>query len=72
MTIIPQCMSCRHLEKGKPMRCTAFPKEIPMDIALNKVDHRERFPGDHGIRFNPLPGEHSPFEDSSNESKDED
>jgi hypothetical protein len=41
------------------MRCTAFPEEIPREIAGNKHDHRKPFPGDHGIRFEPLKPEPS-------------
>lgn len=63
MIIFPQCFSCRHLTKGKPMRCPAFPDRIPRDILLNKFDHRKPHEGDHDIQFEPKPGESSPFAD---------
>jgi hypothetical protein len=42
------------------MRCSAFPEEIPREIAGNKHDHRKPFPGDRGIRFEPLKLEPEP------------
>ena len=47
---ISQCIRCVHKFAGHP-GCTAFPDRIPMEIGLNEHDHREPFPGDHGIRF---------------------
>lgn len=68
MTIEPQCFRCRHLDRGAAtsfhiMRCTAFPEEIPREIAGNKHDHRKPFPGDHDIRFEPLKPEPSLAQD---------
>jgi hypothetical protein len=68
MTIDPQCTSCRHLDRVAMaslhiMRCTAYPEEIPREIAGNKHDHRKPFPGDHGIRFEPLKPEPSLAQD---------
>jgi hypothetical protein len=51
MTIQPQCFDCKHLQDGPPPHCAAFPDEIPMEILLNKFDHKKPHPGDHGIRF---------------------
>lgn len=62
MTIFPQCMSCKHLQEGKPPKCTAFPDGIPMPILMDEVDHRKPVEGDHGIQFSPNPGEKSPFD----------
>ena len=59
------CARCRHLDrarKGAPT-CAAFPSGIPMMILTNRHDHRKPYPGDHGIRFAPLPGERHPAED---------
>lgn len=32
-------------------KCAAFPEGIPSDIVRLGADHRVRFPGDGGIRF---------------------
>jgi hypothetical protein len=52
----PQCFDCKHLARFRPgelSHCTAFPDEIPDDIFKNRHDHRQPYPGDHGIRFEP-------------------
>jgi hypothetical protein len=54
--MLPQFMKCRHLlprEPGELMRCSAFPDEIPSAILKNLHNHRDRYPGDNGIRFEP-------------------
>jgi hypothetical protein len=38
-------------------RCTAFPDGIPADIIDRGFDHRRRYPGDHGVRYEPDPDE---------------
>ena len=46
---ISQCLTCKH--KRGDNKCAAFQDRIPDKILLNKHDHRLRYPGDHGIRF---------------------
>ena len=50
---LPICRLCTHWEKGTKT-CRAFPKEIPNVIFLRGIDHRQPFPGDRGIRFEPI------------------
>lgn len=58
-TIIPQCFDCRHFDEDWAIgtdspyyKCRAFEK-IPDKILLNEHDHKEPYPGDNGIRFEP-------------------
>ena len=46
-----QCILCRHYEGGQV--CKAFDR-IPQVIFTGEHDHREPYPGDHGIQFEPL------------------
>lgn len=49
------CSRCRHLTSPvEPRTCTAFPGGIPGEIWDGEHDHRTPFPGDHGIRFEPV------------------
>ena len=48
---LPQCIKCKHLDRGT-LQCPAFgDKPIPDDIQLNLSDHRYPYPGDHGVLF---------------------
>ena len=49
---LSQCVWCRHRSAGGGT-CRAFPEGIPPAIANNRHDHRERYDGDSGIRFEP-------------------
>jgi hypothetical protein len=54
----PVCTFCRYLRRGyKQRQCAAFPDDIPMEIWLGENDHRQPYPGDHGIRFAPMTDE---------------
>jgi len=65
MIILPddsQCRQCRKfigmrqpnvVEAGEVFICHAFPQEIPRAVWTNEHDHREPFPGDNGVLFEP-------------------
>lgn len=50
-----QCYRCKHFRED--FTCGAFPdpavQAIPEEIMGNEHDHRQPYPGDHGIRFEP-------------------
>jgi len=51
------CGDCQHvhpLGKDGILRCKAFPDGIPGEILDGKHDHKNAYPGDNGIRFEPL------------------
>lgn len=53
--IIPQCIFCKLYRRGgEGPTCTAFPDGIPKAILTNQHDHRKAYPGDNGVRFDPV------------------
>lgn len=55
----PICFRCLHfygIERGVGWVCRAYPKNIPTEILINKVDHRLPYKGDKGIQFEPKVG----------------
>jgi hypothetical protein len=48
------CLVCKHYLKAQ--RCEAFPTRIPQSILIGRYDHRRKFEGDQGIRFEPKDG----------------
>lgn len=54
---VPPCNNCKNYdrENNKEITCRAFtPDRIPEVILQGKNDHKKPFPGDNGIRFDPI------------------
>ncbi len=49
---VPICNSC--INSKMDGSCFAFPKGIPEKILTGEHDHTKPFPGDNGIRFEPI------------------
>ena len=46
---ISQCSYC--VRWNGDGTCEAYPQQVPMEIRRNQADHRQEYPGDHGMRY---------------------
>jgi hypothetical protein len=68
ITTWAQCRSCKHFynneEANRTGRFCASFEDAPSEITDGHFDHREPFPGDNGIRWEPKnPGTIHPFDE---------
>lgn len=54
-----QCLTCTRrqdtgTENGQT-RCAAYPDGIPWQILDGRIDHRQPYEGDGGLRYAPMP-----------------
>lgn len=49
----PVCTFCRHWAVDF-RKCAAFSGEIPLEIWMGENNHRQPYPGDNGIQFEPV------------------
>lgn len=52
-TLSDQCVTCRNYRGA--LTCRAFPESIPAEILSGDFDHREPYPGDNGVGWEPGP-----------------
>ena len=53
---VPICLVCKHYhyQDEENNRCDAYAESIPFEILTSVVDHTRPYPGDNGIRFEPI------------------
>ena len=52
-----KCMTCKYYTDPDDYAlptCKAFPKGIPLKLLYEEVDHEKPYPGDNGIRYEPI------------------
>lgn len=54
--ISPVCTLCQNFDISNPIarQCSAFPDGIPLEIWKAENNHTSAYPGDNGIRFEPI------------------
>ena len=63
-----QCVTCKNYTMlGE---CLAFPDGIPEPIMLGEFDHTEPYPGDNGLRFEPIPETETQSDGTLNTAED--
>lgn len=51
----PVCTHCKYIDlESIEHKCLAYPSHIPDKIWFGKNDHKNPYPGDHGIQFEPV------------------
>jgi len=60
MTVtVLECATCKRLDRSElgryVKRCEAFPDGIPDEILFGDRQHRDPFPGDQGLLYEPDP-----------------
>lgn len=68
MMVIPeQCLRCKHYKPNEyGFACPAFPEGIPKEIIDLDFDHRNPWPGDGGIRWEPKDRDtQNPFDENT-------
>lgn len=53
VVILTPCATCARRDLKNTLRCDAYPFGIPTAILSGKTQHREPFPGDHGLTYQP-------------------
>ncbi len=51
--VMGQCMLCEHRLRAPVPCCVAYPGAIPEALLANEADHRQPYPHDGGVRFEP-------------------
>jgi hypothetical protein len=52
--LLSSCSECKNADRVKIGTCKAFPDGIPEEIWIGKNDHKNSYPGDNGIQFEPI------------------
>lgn len=67
LSIPEQCQACKHYQPKRGNYCDAYPDTpIPREILEMQVDHRNPYPGDQGIQWEPIkPGTPHPMDEEN-------